>query len=179
MSERQVSLLPCIISVVCILYYKFFKLTAIKVPYGTLKAANGGPLVNNFRPNQPLHSRIVTYKSFNETDMRRTCGGKRMSQVSYRIRWLCPWYADKVGIHFGCHAPGNLPGFETNLLHLKLTSLPLSPDRAETMMISKEGRNTRPGEENVVCKPTGQNEENELLAGLNVAKGSRILLKSK
>ena len=32
---------------------------------------------------------------------RRTCGGKRMSQVSYRIRSWCPWYADNVGIHFG------------------------------------------------------------------------------
>ena len=36
--------------------------------YRTLEAADGGPLVNNFRPDQPLNSRVVTYKSFNECD---------------------------------------------------------------------------------------------------------------
>ena len=59
---------------------------------------------------------------------------------------------------------GNLPVFETSLLHPKFTSRALRPDRAGTTMTwqpPKDGRKTRPREENVVCKPTRQNAVTE------------------
>ena len=59
---------------------------------------------------------------------------------------------------------GNLPVFETSLLHPKFTSRALRPDRAGTTMTwqpPKDGRKTRPREENVVCKPTLQNAVTE------------------
>ena len=59
---------------------------------------------------------------------------------------------------------GNLPVFETNLLHPKFTSRALRPDRAGTTMTwqpPKDGRKTKPREENVVCKPIPQNAVTE------------------